>query len=326
MESSPITSTAAGTARTAIPMRYGRPDTQLADALTKVSPAAQKKARASSEDFEAVFSEFDVFADDLEHQGRRPVWRHRGHRRMALDADRPIFQTVCKRPAASEFRTTSFAPSFCSKPTAPRKRRRPRMNRQPQRQPVAAAPAAPPRAASTPAEARKLAESLMDTMNNLLAVIERETELVRAGKVREAIQLEEQEKRVVAALHRHDHAAQAEPEISGANDARSAVGTASPPRRVSRHAAGQPDRAGNRARGIRRHRARRQHRDPAAQHSADLHRGRTARPTRATQHDADRGEPLGFEINGQRRLTSLSFESNRRIDLSIEFNRMLHSL
>jgi len=41
--------------------------------------------------------------------------------------------------------------------------------------------------ASTPAEARELAEKLMDAMNALLGVIERETELVRAGKLREAM-------------------------------------------------------------------------------------------------------------------------------------------
>lgn len=38
--------------------------------------------------------------------------------------------------------------------------------------------------------ARKLAEQLMDAMNALLGLIERETELVRAGKVREAMTLE----------------------------------------------------------------------------------------------------------------------------------------
>ncbi|MBH5370608.1 hypothetical protein [Bradyrhizobium glycinis] len=36
-------------------------------------------------------------------------------------------------------------------------------------------------------EARKLAEDLMDAMSALLGLIERETELVRAGKVREAM-------------------------------------------------------------------------------------------------------------------------------------------
>lgn len=40
--------------------------------------------------------------------------------------------------------------------------------------------------------ARKLAEDLMDAMSALLGLIERETELVRAGKVREAMTLESQ--------------------------------------------------------------------------------------------------------------------------------------
>ena len=45
---------------------------------------------------------------------------------------------------------------------------------------------------STPADARKLAEELMDAMSALLGVIERETELVRAGKIREAMAFEPQ--------------------------------------------------------------------------------------------------------------------------------------
>ena len=60
------------------------------------------------------------------------------------------------------------------------------MNQHPQRQP---APAQVPMA-STAAEARKLAENLMDVMSALLGVIERETELVRAGKLREAMAFE----------------------------------------------------------------------------------------------------------------------------------------
>ena len=51
---------------------------------------------------------------------------------------------------------------------------------------------APARAISTPAEARQLAEALMNVMSALLEIIERETELVRAGNVREAMQLENQ--------------------------------------------------------------------------------------------------------------------------------------
>jgi hypothetical protein len=60
------------------------------------------------------------------------------------------------------------------------------MNQHPRRQP---APAPVPMA-STPAEARKLAENLMEVMSALLDVIERETELVRAGKIREAMTYE----------------------------------------------------------------------------------------------------------------------------------------
>ena len=43
---------------------------------------------------------------------------------------------------------------------------------------------------STPAEARKLAEDLMNAMSALLGVIERETQLVRAGKIHEAMVFE----------------------------------------------------------------------------------------------------------------------------------------
>ena len=60
------------------------------------------------------------------------------------------------------------------------------MNQHPQRR-EAPAPVA---TASTAAEARQLAENLMDVMSALLGVVERETELVRAGKVREAMAFE----------------------------------------------------------------------------------------------------------------------------------------
>ena len=63
------------------------------------------------------------------------------------------------------------------------------MNQHAQRQP--SAPAARP-AASTPLEARKLAQDMVEVMSALLAVVERETELVRAGKVAEAMRLEGQ--------------------------------------------------------------------------------------------------------------------------------------
>ena len=51
---------------------------------------------------------------------------------------------------------------------------------------------APAKVISTPVEARQLTEELMEVMNGLLGIIERETELVRAGNVREAMQLERQ--------------------------------------------------------------------------------------------------------------------------------------
>ncbi len=60
------------------------------------------------------------------------------------------------------------------------------MQQHPQRQPAAA----PVPLAVTPAEARKLAENLMDVMSALLGVIEREPEVVRAGKIREVMAFE----------------------------------------------------------------------------------------------------------------------------------------
>lgn len=57
------------------------------------------------------------------------------------------------------------------------------------RQPM---PAQRPNNTPESAAARKLAEGLMDAMSALLGLIERETELVRAGKVREAMMMEGQ--------------------------------------------------------------------------------------------------------------------------------------
>jgi hypothetical protein len=75
------------------------------------------------------------------------------------------------------------------------------MNQHPARQPAKAA-----QTASSPAEARKLAEELMEAMSALLGIIERETELVRAGKIREAMAFEPQKREVsrhyVAAVNR----------------------------------------------------------------------------------------------------------------------------
>jgi Rod binding domain-containing protein len=54
-----------------MPMRYGRPDYQLAEALTKVSPQAQAKAKSSSQDFEAVFlnSMFSQMTSGIKGEG-----------------------------------------------------------------------------------------------------------------------------------------------------------------------------------------------------------------------------------------------------------------
>ncbi len=76
-------------------------------------------------------------------------------------------------------------------------------------------------AAATAGEARKLAENLMDAMNALLGLIERETELVRAGKLREAMALEPQKtelsRRYVGAVGQlkanQDHLAKSAPEL-----------------------------------------------------------------------------------------------------------------
>ncbi|MFO1109847.1 MAG: hypothetical protein U1E61_11730 [Bradyrhizobium sp.] len=74
---------------------------------------------------------------------------------------------------------------------------------------------------ATAADARKLAEEVLDVMGKLLAVVEKETELVRAGKVREAMQLEEQKSalsgryvRAIEALRvAQEHLAQVAPDL-----------------------------------------------------------------------------------------------------------------
>ena len=73
MQSSLINSTSGSSvpAKAPMPMRYGRPDPQLADALTKVSPQVQTKAKASSQDFEAVFlnSMFSQMTSGIKGEG-----------------------------------------------------------------------------------------------------------------------------------------------------------------------------------------------------------------------------------------------------------------
>ena len=54
-------------AKAMMPMINGRPDYQLADALTKVPPLGD------GDRFRGDVPQFDVCTDDQRHQGRRPV-------------------------------------------------------------------------------------------------------------------------------------------------------------------------------------------------------------------------------------------------------------
>jgi flagellar protein FlgJ len=58
-------------AKTVMPMLNGRPDFQLADALTKVSPQAQAKAKGTATDFEAMFlnSMFSQMTSGIKGEG-----------------------------------------------------------------------------------------------------------------------------------------------------------------------------------------------------------------------------------------------------------------
>jgi len=55
----------------AVPMFNGRPDTKFAEALSKVSPQAQTKAKAQAQDFEAMFlsSMFSQMTSGLKGEG-----------------------------------------------------------------------------------------------------------------------------------------------------------------------------------------------------------------------------------------------------------------
>src|ERR1700737_3318343 len=58
-------------AKAVMPMINGRPDPQCADALTKVSPQAQAKAKATATDFEAMFlnSMFSQMTSGIKGEG-----------------------------------------------------------------------------------------------------------------------------------------------------------------------------------------------------------------------------------------------------------------
>jgi flagellar protein FlgJ len=72
-------------AKTVLPRFNGRPDPLLADALTKVSPQAQAKAKATATDFEAMFlnSMFSQMTSGIKGEGPfgdtpgTGVWRSR---------------------------------------------------------------------------------------------------------------------------------------------------------------------------------------------------------------------------------------------------------
>ena len=72
MQASFASSIHSGTlAQAPMPTVHGRPDYDLADALTKVSPKAQAKAKAKAQDFEAVFlnSMFSQMTNGLKGEG-----------------------------------------------------------------------------------------------------------------------------------------------------------------------------------------------------------------------------------------------------------------
>jgi Rod binding domain-containing protein len=58
-------------AKAAVPIINGRPDLELANALQKVSPKAQTRARSTAQDFEAMFlnSMFSQMTSGLQGEG-----------------------------------------------------------------------------------------------------------------------------------------------------------------------------------------------------------------------------------------------------------------
>jgi flagellar protein FlgJ len=71
MGSSLINGFHSAAAKPAVPSLNGRPDYQLADALGKVSPKAQAKAKSTAQDFEAMFlnSMFAQMTSGLKGEG-----------------------------------------------------------------------------------------------------------------------------------------------------------------------------------------------------------------------------------------------------------------
>jgi len=71
MQGLAYTSTGSMPTKSMMPLFRGRPDPLLADALTKVSPQAQAKAKATATDFEAMFlnSMFSQMTSGIKGEG-----------------------------------------------------------------------------------------------------------------------------------------------------------------------------------------------------------------------------------------------------------------
>jgi flagellar protein FlgJ len=71
MQGNPIAAYSAMSAKAKIPTLNGRPDLSMAEALKKVSPQAQAKAKATAQDFEAMFlnSMFGQMTSGLKGEG-----------------------------------------------------------------------------------------------------------------------------------------------------------------------------------------------------------------------------------------------------------------
>ena len=78
--------------KSSTPQINGRPDVALIEALKKVSPEKQQKAKAAAQDFESVFlnSMFQQMSSGVKGEG--PFGDTRGHRPLAIDADGRIRQ------------------------------------------------------------------------------------------------------------------------------------------------------------------------------------------------------------------------------------------
>ena len=95
MQTSLINSTTGSMpAKAMMPLFNGRPDPAVRRRPEEGLAAGAGQGQGDGDRFRGDVSQFDVFADDQRHQGRRPVRRYAGHRRVALDADGTIFEIL----------------------------------------------------------------------------------------------------------------------------------------------------------------------------------------------------------------------------------------